>query len=117
MTADETAPVAPVERRPTPFSAWLALFLVLGPIWWIAVPYFINKVVALPEVGILVGPALSFVTAFVGLVIAVGCLDAAPKQGYSKTVPRLAVAAFGVFTLMFAVLLVMFVTSGGRMTL
>jgi hypothetical protein len=117
MTTDETVQVAPAQRRPTPWSAWLALFLVLGPIWWIAVPFFVNKVIPLPEVGILVGPALSFVTAFVGLVIAFGCLDAATKQGYSKTVPRLAIAVFVFFTIMFAVLLVMFIASNGRMTL
>ena len=30
MTTDETVQVTPAQRRPTPWSAWLALFLVLG---------------------------------------------------------------------------------------
>ena len=112
---------APVVRgrghRPAPVRAWVGLLLVLGPVWWIVIPFFVDKVVPLPEVGILIGPLLSFLSAFVGLFLAISTIDRAAAERWSATVGWVTIGLFVAFTLLFAVLFVVFVASGGRATL
>ena len=104
------APEVSETEPPTPARAWIALLLVLGPVWWIAVPWVVNQFLfGLPDVGILLGPLLSFLTAIVGLVIALQVTTSAAERGWSTVVARVSVALFIAFTALFAVLFLLLV--------
>ena len=104
------APEVSPADHPTPARAWIALLLVLGPVWWIAVPWSVNRFLfELPDVGILLGPLLSFLTALVGLVLALQVTTSAAQRGWSTVVARVSVALFIAFTALFAVLFLLLV--------
>ena len=104
------APEVSETEPPTPARAWIALLLVLGPVWWIALPWAVNQwLFSLPDVGILLGPLLSLLTAIVGLVIALQVTTSAAERGWSTVVARVSVALFIAFTALFAVLFLLLV--------
>ena len=111
---DGTALTGPARPAPphTPTVAWVALLLSLGPVWWIVVPYLVNRfLVPLPEDGILIGPALAFVTSAAGLVLALTTIGTARREHAPLGAERVSILLFAGFCLFFAAVFIAFLVA------
>jgi hypothetical protein len=91
---------------------WVALLLSLGPIWWIVVPYLINRYLfALPENGILIGPIIALVTSTAGFVLALATIGTARRRHAPVGVDRTSIVLFAGFCLFFAAAFIAFIVA------
>jgi hypothetical protein len=91
---------------------WVALGLSLGPVWWIVLPYLINRYLfALPEDGILLGPILALLTSTAGFVLALTTIGRARRSHAPVGADRASILLFVGFCLFFAAAFVAFVIS------
>jgi len=106
-----TGPTRPAPPH-TPPVEWVALLLSLGPIWWIVVPYLINRYLfALPENGILIGPIIALVSSTAGLVLALATIGTARRRHAPVGVDRASIVLFAGFCLFFAAAFIAFIVA------
>jgi len=106
-----TGPTRPAPPH-TPALEWVALLLSLGPIWWIVVPYLINRYLfALPEDGILIGPIIAVVTSTAGCILALATIGTARRAHAPVGADRASILLFTGFCLFFAAAFVAFIVS------
>jgi hypothetical protein len=111
---DGTELTGPPRTAPphTPPVEWVALMLSLGPIWWIVVPYLINRYLfPLPENGILIGPIIALVTSTAGLILALATIGTARRRHAPVGVDRACIVLFAGFCLFFAAACVAFIVA------
>jgi hypothetical protein len=112
--SDGSQLVGPTRPSPphTPIVEWVALLLSLGPVWWIVVPYLVNRyLVPLPENGILIGPVLALVTSTAGFVLALATIGTASRSHAPVGADRASIVLFAGFCLFFAAAFIAFVVS------